>query len=564
MKLVGHLLRADTRRFAGVLIAWVVLVSALTVLDVVRPTFASVRVQEVLSIVHSLLGGARSVLLVVLVASVVHLHPLVGSDAFWLTRPVPPLLLLAAKGALLWPAVVLLLVVAEATVMSVYGVTPRTMTLVSLQTLLNETLWLLLIMAGAAVTLNLARFALLCGGALVALALLLASALAIAMANMNFDGPEEIAVADDGTSSLVAAVLTGIAGVVFLVVQYRSRSRVRAVLAGTAALAVALTVSWVWNVPLLAQPVELPPWTRDDSNARLSADWSTLRVTDGLRMFDDVQVKRLVTATVAVDSLPPPWSASVTLAGSTLRFRDGTTLTSASSRAYASVSLVGSASQGAGDAVATMLGVQRLFGGGPTRADTCPLLVVSSEELDRAARAEGRDEGRYEGRFHVQLTQHEIEGILPLERGAIHHLGDHRISIQGVVHSSNALALFVSESQASSSLKPAPWAQFSFYLRNGDRREGVLGSADEIAREGLLPGMLLTGWIFGAGRYGTGFDARARLLRFPARLGSDEETPALDQRWLSGAELVIVRSTTTAAALQRILRTETFSLPATR
>jgi hypothetical protein len=100
MRLIWHLVRADLRRHRWPIAAWLVTVSAATTLDgvvaslspEVRQRFASsISVEAFLLIVTLLLF---SVLLTVLV---VQGDPPVGTDAFWMTRPIDPRILWAAK-----------------------------------------------------------------------------------------------------------------------------------------------------------------------------------------------------------------------------------------------------------------------------------------------------------------------------------------------------------------------------------------------------------------------------------------------------------------------------------
>jgi hypothetical protein len=559
MKLMAHLLRADARRVAALLIIWLATVAAVTTLDLISPTLASLRLQEVLSIVQSLLGITKSLLLILLVVMTVQLHPLVGTDAFWMTRPVPPLVLLGAKTVFLWSSIVLVLVAAQAILMAMYGVSARTLTAISLDTALGETFWLLLVMTGAAITLNLARFAMLCAGLFAAVGLMISIAFAIAMARIRLDGPSAATgVADvDGTKALITSVLAICAVIGLLVIQYRTRSRFRSVPAGALGLALALTAGSLWNVPLLARPRPQPAWTQDEASARLVPDWSTLKLTAQAPFFNEERPWHMLRARVGVESLPPFWSARAFLLSGSVQLTDGTTWTSPRS---GSTMLIGaSAESGPYGLLADLLGVRRLFGTADWPADDCTLLVVPHEAVEFAHSAL---EGRYEGTFSVQLTRYEIEGTLPLERARTHQAGDHRVSIQRISQSGSSAAVFVSESRAASPFGGARPIEVSFYLRNRALGEAVTGMPQEIFSDGVLLGGLLPGWSR-VSQSTTGFSARARMVRFPAVSREGADPSPIDHAWLSNAELVIVRSAV-EASVQRTLRTDKFLALASR
>jgi hypothetical protein len=560
MNLTGHLLRTDVKRLSGLIVAWLAIVATLTALDIIGPGLASVRAQEALSVIRGLLGLTRSLLLVLLVVLAVQMHPLVGTEAFWMTRPIRPLTLLRTKVVLLWGAVAFVLVLAEVVAMAAYGVSARTMVLIALQTALSETLWLLLVMAGAALTLNLARFAMLCGAIVAALAVFLSASLAIAMATMGDGGPDHVpGPADaDGTTALLGMLLVVAATAALLVVQYTTRSRARSVVAGGAGLAIAYIVASLWNVPLMARPSEPPAWTRDGAAIRLVPDWSTLTTTQELSLFGDERMVRMVRARVAVDSLQPFWSAHMTLLGGTVHLPDGTVWTGPARGGSTALGLVGDAQSGAHTAVANLLGVERLLGAGKYD-DQATLMLAPVEAFTRTPVVEGR----YEGTFRVDLTRYDVVGVVPLQPGAEYHARDHRIALQRIISSDRSGAVFIREAHAIAPYPSPRRAHFEFYLRNARLREAVAGTTAAIATSGSFVNLFIGGaWHVSSAGTDSGFSVRAQQLRFPAYQSQDDESLRLDGAWLADAELVIVRSAV-EASVQRTLRADKVSLAAT-
>lgn len=123
MNLVLHLVRWDLRRFQILLPLWLLLVAASAVLEGGWPALAvAMTARQTVGITGNLLAVAEVLFSIVLVALVVQEHPLVGTSAFWMTRPIPPRKLLAAKLILLGGAVIAAPVIAEIVLMVAYEV----------------------------------------------------------------------------------------------------------------------------------------------------------------------------------------------------------------------------------------------------------------------------------------------------------------------------------------------------------------------------------------------------------------------------------------------------------
>jgi hypothetical protein len=562
-----HLIKADLRRAAPLLAAWVVVVTATTVIEGVQPTLPSIRAQQTLSIISSLVWLARILLVVLIVPVVVQLHPLVGSDAFWLTRPIPRVTLLMAKVALLWPFVALVPTLAQAVLMIAYGITPGTIALVSASTALNHTILFVLLLVASAFTASLARYAVLWGSLFAAMAAFLAIELAIGMSA----GETGITVRPrleelDGTIGLLFTVLALCAGFGLLVVQYRRRSRRWAVLAGVCGLTVAYVVATSWRVPLFARSHPLPAWTSTNGVAQVSADWSTVRLIPNDPFYQQMSKWRTVTAEVRVDGFQPHWSGVARLRDATLRVHDGRLFGRTDGRAddgssfLASGSFAGAVPESARAALLDLLDVDNLIdrsagaAGGVTE-----ILRVDAAQFPSS----GSAVGRYQGRFNVLLTNHEIAGVLRLEPGAVHRHADYRVSIEGVQGAAESMAVMINEAQAASRYRHELPFEYTFFLKNRDRREAIVGFAEPLDHELLFTRLLPFGVGFGNGpsTVQDGFHVGGKLLRFMLFGGRDAPiAPILDERWLAGAEVVIVKSTS-AGSIERGLESDNVALP---
>ena len=84
---------------------------------------------------------------VILVGLVVHAHPLVGSDAFWMTRPIPPVTLMLSKVVLLSALFLVVRTLSDIAIMAAYDLPAGWIARVAAESILTRSLWLLALMA---------------------------------------------------------------------------------------------------------------------------------------------------------------------------------------------------------------------------------------------------------------------------------------------------------------------------------------------------------------------------------------------------------------------------------
>lgn len=539
MSIIKHLIATDLRRHRLLLGAWLAIVIATTTLAGARPLLAVEGLRPSVGILGSLLSLTQFLLLLVLIPAVVQTHPLVGSDAFWMTRPIPPATLLVGKLVLLGVATIVLPMVAEAIPMAAYAVPPAQIAAVSAQTALYNMFWLILLATAAALTPNLTRFALLCGGALLALALFVAANLAISLTRLG-DAPPMSGDTETGdpTSGLVLVVLFIVAGLALLVVQYRTRSRMRAVPVGAATMTLAFVAASVWPWPMLAPRLDVPSWTTAEAALRLSARAETVQIKEEATPFSARTPWRMARARVWLAGIEPNWTANASVVAATLRINGGTELKSVGSGYPVAAPVEGSEESPTRLVVRGLLGVDRLVDFAPPQKESPVIFVQRDAEFRRLVPAIGT----YEGRFKVSLTRHDLAATLPLQRGATYQQRAYRFVVQRVEHTSTSASILARESDAASIFDRRPMPERSFYLRNTRASEAVAGSAQD-PEEGFGLFMFLP-FSYGHSTNGVaGFRTRNLLIRFPAWSSSNGESFSFDDAWFQGSELVLVRAT---------------------
>jgi hypothetical protein len=123
--------------------------------------------RELAGLIGNLLSLAEVLFSVALIAQIVHAHPLVGTTAFWMTRPVVATTVMTSKFVVLGGAMIVMPVLVDAIVMGIYQVPWIDILGISAQTAMLWVMWIVAMMTLAALTPNLAKFALLLGGGLV-------------------------------------------------------------------------------------------------------------------------------------------------------------------------------------------------------------------------------------------------------------------------------------------------------------------------------------------------------------------------------------------------------------
>ena len=100
MKLLAHLVRADIRHFRWAILLWSLLIVGDAIVVANRPALsADIQVYSNVELVAGLLWWAMQIGMLFLVPLIVHADAAVGTDAFWMTRPLPSASRVRVEGA---------------------------------------------------------------------------------------------------------------------------------------------------------------------------------------------------------------------------------------------------------------------------------------------------------------------------------------------------------------------------------------------------------------------------------------------------------------------------------
>ena len=547
MKLLWHVIAGDLRQHRLLIGAWLLIVAAAAAFNAIQPLLdLDARAETALTTVGGLLWISEVLLGAMLIALVVQTHPVVGSNAFWMTRPIRPDVLLSAKAVLLTSLVVLWPTIVEAVGAVAYHVPFAQVIEVAVQSALYKAMWLVIGAVFAALTRSVARFVMAVGAALLLLAASLAIAMAVLIATMESDveATPSVQTFGDPTGDLVMLVLSMGAGAMLLLVQYRTRSPFKAVATGIVAFAASILAGMAWPWPVLAPRVDNARWAQAPERGRLTASAESVKASRSAEGTAARPMWRAVSARLQVEDLEPGWSIYMTLQEAVLRMAGGREVTGAAFGAWLTPDVAGGRTPGS-EAVRAVLEVNRLVGRSTT-SDSQTVLYLRDAEFRRFAPTSGT----YAGLFQVIPTRHEVGGC-PSARGRS-HAPTRRVSCRDRENDLRAggrpnrtarverLDRLRATPPARAHLLPSEHGPFASH--RGFRRAVQLwvGIALRfLCRQG--PQRVV--WLWRAPIEGG----------VPPSIGlNEQQTLSLDDRWLDGAELVIVRATQARAFDRRL------------
>jgi hypothetical protein len=549
MKAIAHLVRWDVRRFRWAILMWLVIVIADTVLTGLRPTVIDQHAAINLGVILELLGFARRLAVLLLVPLIIQAHPAVGTDAFWMTRPIPPRALFAAKAVLLATLMLVVPSVAELALMRSIGVPAREAVFVTLDSLIIRAAWLAVLGAGAVVTLNLPRFAILCGAVFLSFVLLITITLMTARYDegdystelVGFSsGQPVLPPAEDPTAGIVFLLGVTAAGLGLAALQYRTRLRRVSVPAGLASVAVlALAVAY-WPFPLLRVPSVLPPWVHNSNAVRLTVASPVIDMTQANGWAPDgVPSVRRGTSRVIVDGLEPGWVPQVQLLRASITLANGSTL--GSGRSFSSPALLGNSPDDAARVVTRqLLGVAHLVTPPAYTADAgTTTLALRPAAIDHLIPANGS----YRGEFGVSLAHWEVVATLPIRPGAAFQDDSFRFAIDRAISARDAqITVRAREWRATSSFDRKPRIAYMFYVRNAQRTHAMTGHESEAFGSFSSVSFGLP-FAVSSGGGPERFFTRAAQVYFPTYYGPPGPAVTWAPEWNDTAELIIVRAT---------------------
>jgi hypothetical protein len=558
MTIVRHILAKDLRRLRWLLLAWLVVVFSRVAVTAARSdlAFDDFSRQLALDNVSGLLLFIDVPLLVLLVSALVHDEPLVGADAFWLTRPIPPRMLMTSKLAFAAlflvgaPAVVQAMAVASVT--RLHGHSIRLMP----GLLFSQSLWVAAFVALASLTGSLTRFLLAMVGAGAAVAL--ASA---AFTTLIFMTAEETSYPSPGiadlTTIIVGSWLCLAVAVAVVAMQYCFRRQRLAFSVGIAGLIASASLAevWPWRFARASEP-DPGAWSRDPARVAAVLTAGEPHVSDELGIRRRSMPGKQIAAPIRLAGVPPRYVSSLGVR-SRLEFPDGSAVQSAQGISVP-------VRRDGGDpwlfdstapVRAALPQIRLLQPSDEPRFTQWPVVVtVTADEYQRF----GATPGRLTATIEAFLQESRLVGSIPLVEGARLGAESLQFELRRVLRRPDGCSVLLREI-AEAAGRPGIPRSFRYLLRNTRRGEAVLGDNEQITNGSLsfFNAVLFGGWSV-EGRSASGFGFFDRVERYPAR--STFSTGAgIDAAWLADADLAVIE-TAYAGRVSRSIVVEGFRM----
>jgi ABC-type transport system involved in multi-copper enzyme maturation permease subunit len=258
MNIVTHILKKDIRRERVLLAVWLLLLVLQFVLIGSSINPGDLLMQAVYRVLSVLVPLFQALVLIVVIPHMIQEEPLVGTTAFWFTRPISRGTLLKSKTLFALLVLALPPLVAEIIVLAANGATGHDLCLAAPEIVMEQLAFIVCVAILAVITPNFGRFAVLGAVVLVAMILLLYG---VQLSRLYFRPERYI----DPATRFSLTKSRGVAGEVLMIVvagtliahQYLTRKTTRTIAGAVIGVALVLTAQSFWPWDFL-KPKPLP------------------------------------------------------------------------------------------------------------------------------------------------------------------------------------------------------------------------------------------------------------------------------------------------------------------
>jgi hypothetical protein len=491
----------------------------------------------------SLTSLIEIVMMVLVVSWLVHDDPAADREAFWLTRPIQPRRLAAAKLTVGGAAFVLLPLAGALITMAMFRVSAYDMGRAAPAIILDQALWLLTLTAAATLTPSLTRYALVLVSAVAGFVLLMSMMIAGLFLYADRVRPSAPRPQVSDPIPTIAGTLLAIAVSLWVVLyQYRRRRAKRAAIVGVTGLLAVMTVPIAWPSHLRQLPDPDPgAWARDQRQVAAVFSPEPPDVSDAFSFARRNSAMRRIAAPVRLSGIPDDFFVQAVDAHSRLEV-PGTALASTQvDSAMIRRPAPSDARHDGQSALQAALGNVRLARrAGEDEYEPWPvLLTVTEGEFTQHAHTAGR----LTATLDFYLSRSTLAGTIPVETGRSLRDETRRLDIVGIERRVDGCTVMLREVSINPLFRRRVFNNETLVLRNGARGQAVQGDLESVERDSSSPMSFLVsiaflGNAFGASEAdGSGFGIRSYAYRYPSRSPS---APVIDAEWLAGAELVRV------------------------
>jgi len=531
MNLVTHIFKKDIRHLRGLLVAWFLLVLLQVGLSGSGLAASSDNMawEIAFGIISFLIPTLQFLLILAIVPLLVHEEPLVGTTAFWFTRPISRHDLLKSKALFCGGLLVLVPLVVELVVLAANQASLGQLSMALPEILLNRLGVLLMVAALAVLTPSFARFVLF---AVLAFVAYMVVYFVIYIVTLFVNPMIMMRMASSPSLMASRAIIGGFVGVIgygaVVFHQYIRRRTKRSALLFAGVVILTMAMPYLWQFDFME--AEIDPRLAvdvDESNIHVSLADKELDVSDQFRMSGREGRKKTVRGTIRVQGGDPEFEYRSQVDSSTFTFEDGLKITdshpqhSFSRSGWDNVllgSLLDGRIRGHGNVSSQQYSFSTLFD--MDEADY-------NQQTNRA--------GTLEAKVRISAYQYVVAGVVSLQAGERIELGAEQAVITDVLEDATGCSVILQERTLNLLFDKSAKRQNQFdrnsekvlyLLRNSAEKELALPDDDFDPNFGMM----------------FGNNQRLNIHSIRLKFGEEGRGRELSPEWLADAELVRVEA----------------------
>ncbi len=563
MDFIPFLFKKDLKRLKYVLVVWLVLILAQSALGIGGPRLASesFEFQMLLPLLTKLIGFLQGLMMIVIIPLIIQADSVVGTTAFWFTRPISRKGLLLSKSLAMLTVMVLPLLVAELFVLGANGASVYHLLLAVPEVIIEKLAYIIPFVILASVTTKFSRYALV---GIIVVAIVVVVMILISVTGIIFPVIRQLGNSDiykiaslEASYNVVKSLFIIIIGSLLVTHQFMTRRTARTAKLLVAAYILMWCVTNFWNIDFLKETAAVKSSAIKVEGVSLDFDSQYLTVSDEFRFSkSDAREKSIGTKDI-VRGLPEGQFAILKgMYDAKMEYPDGNVLESEYLSTFKREGYY---------AEKFMLPIQSVLGDIKlVNPFTDKFSYTEIFSLDGRNLHQYKDKaGTYSAKANLDIYKYEIVSEVRLGEGMKDSFGAEQIVIYDVLKKDNAVSVVLHEKiinllfdrrikkVSRFDMSRNIYSEYNpvYLLFNKERREAFLPESGSNINANVMDAL-------GPMRLRT----KSKLLDFTDVNNRNEVLPELDGEWLGSAELVRMNAVLTGTA-EVDFTIEGFSLP---
>ncbi len=563
MNIITHVFKKDVIRLRYLMLVWLLLIVVQMALGIYGQKLAveALELQMILPLLMKLVGFLQGLMMIVVIPLIIQDDSVVGTTAFWYTRPILRKELLLSKSLAMLTFLILPLLAAELFVLGANGASGYHLALAVPEVVMEKLAFIIPFVILAAVTPKLSRYALV---GVIVFAIIVVIMILMAVVGMVFPAIRKFGNSNIyQTASLEASYTaakcfyTIIIGGLIIGYQFMTRRTKRTAMLFAGACIVMWVGTLFWNFDFLKESAAVESSAIKVEGISLGFDPENLMVSDGFRFNKNDLREKSISTKSTVSGLPEGQFAILKgMYDAQMGYPDSSVL---KSKYISTMKRHGYYNLEFMPSIQKVLGDVKLVNPFNEKFSYTEIFSLSGADLHKY-----KDKaGTYSARANLEIYKYEIVSEVPLGEGEKGTFGAEQVVIYDVLERDNAVSVILHEKKINLlfdrrvkkisriELSQNMYSEYSpvYLLVNKERGEAFLPEAGNNMNANVMDAL-------GPVRVRT----KSKLLDFTDVNSRNSDLPEMDKEWLAGAELVRMNAVLTGTA-DVDFKIEDFSLP---